>query len=365
MRRLGILLACAAAIAGAAANDARAALPPVKHVFVIVLENKGFDTTFGPGSAAPYLAKTLTAQGQLLTQYYGIGHASLDNYVAMVSGQGPNPQTQADCPIFTEFLPGLIVRNGQALGQGCVYPSNVKTLADQLEAKGLTWKGYMEDMGNGGPGVPQTCRHPGIWQFDQTESARVGDQYAGRHNPFIYFHSIIDRPSCDANDVPFDRMPADLESAATTANFNFITPNLCNDAHDGPCVDGRPGNLTTANEWLQQWVPVILSSPGYQDGGMLIVTFDEAGDDASACCGEIQGPNTPRNGGLNAGPGGGRTGAVVLSPYVVPGSVNHTPYNHYSFLRSMEDLFGLEHLGYAAADGLKPFGSDVFGAAAP
>jgi hypothetical protein len=363
MRRLGILIACAAAFAGTTATTASAALPPIKHVFVIVLENKGYAETFGPNSGAPYLAKTLTGQGQLLTHYYGIGHASLDNYIAMVSGQGPNPQTQGDCPIFTDFLPGVIIpRNDQAIGQGCVYPANVKTLADQLEAKGLTWKGYMEDMGNGGPGVPQTCRHPGPFMPDETESARVGDQYAGRHNPFIYFHSIIDRPSCAANDVPLDRMPADLQSAATTASFNFITPNLCNDAHDGPCVDGRPGRLVSANEWLQQWVPLILDSPGYKEGGMLIVTFDEAGDDATACCGEIQGPNTPNNGALNRGVGGGRTGAVVLSQFVTPGSVNSTPYNHYSFLRSMEDLFGLGHLGYAGASGLKPFGSDVYGA---
>jgi hypothetical protein len=354
------LTTCTVMLAALLAGPAAAAPPPIKHVFVIVLENKGYAETFGPASGAPYLSQTLTSQGQLLSNYYGIGHSSLDNYIAMVSGQGPNPQTQADCPIFTEFLPGVIGLDGQAYGQGCVYPKNVKTLADQLEAKGLTWKGYMEDMGNGGPGVPKTCRHPQIWGFDETESARPGDQYAGRHNPFIYFHSIIDRPSCAANDVPLDRMEGDLASAATTANFNFITPNLCNDAHDNPCVDGRPGRLVAANEWLKTWVPKILASPGYQEGGMLIVTFDEAGDDATACCGETQGPMTPNNGGINRGPGGGRTGAVVLSQFVRPGSVNATPYNHYSLLRSMEDLFGLGHLGFAGRAGLKPFGADVY-----
>ena len=78
--------------------------PPVGHVFVINLENKGFATTFGANSPAPYLAKTLRAKGNLLTQYYGTGHESLDNYQAQISGQGPNPQTQADCQLFTDFI---------------------------------------------------------------------------------------------------------------------------------------------------------------------------------------------------------------------------------------------------------------------
>src|SRR3954452_25207641 len=88
------------------ARSLAAAPPPIRHVFIIVLENKGFDTTFGPLSPATYLSQTLTAQGQLLRQYYGIGHASLPNYIAMVSGQGPNLETQADCRVYTNVVPG-------------------------------------------------------------------------------------------------------------------------------------------------------------------------------------------------------------------------------------------------------------------
>jgi hypothetical protein len=62
------------------------------------------------------------------------------------------------------------------------------------------------------------------------------------------------------------------------------------------------------------------------------------------------------------GPGGGRVGALVISPFVTPGTTSDTPYNHYSLLRTVEDLFGLAHLGYAGANGLAPFGSDVFDA---
>ncbi len=346
---------CAAimfALVAVTATPAAAAAPsPIKHVFVVVLENKGYDNTFGPKTKAPYLARTLAAEGQLVPNYYGIGHSSLDNYIAMVSGQAPNPQTQGDCPIFTEFAPGTIGPDGQAIGQGCVYPSTVRTVANQLSEKGLTWKGYMEDMGNSAT-EPKTCRHPPIGGEDKTEAARPGDQYAGRHNPFIYFHAVIDSPICDQNVVPLDRLPAALGSADTTPNFSFITPNLCSDAHDQPCIDGSPGGLPAADRFLMEWVPRIQASPGYRDGGLIMITFDEAGSDATACCDEQPGFNTPNPGGLNQGPGGGRTGAVVLSPYVQPGVVNQTPYNHYSLLRGIEDVFGLSHLGYAGRAGL-------------
>src|ERR1700716_2585608 len=104
------------------------ALPPIKHVFTIVLENENYDATFGAASKAPYLSKTLPGQGELLTQYFGIGHASLDNYIAMVSGQGPNPITQADCQFFMDVVPGTVGADGQAAGMGCVYPSPVLTV---------------------------------------------------------------------------------------------------------------------------------------------------------------------------------------------------------------------------------------------
>src|ERR1700761_2457961 len=74
----------------------------VKHVFVIVLENKNFDDTFGSSTQDPYLQKTLRPMGALLTQYYGTGHVSLDNYISMISGQSPTPDTDNDClPGFT------------------------------------------------------------------------------------------------------------------------------------------------------------------------------------------------------------------------------------------------------------------------
>jgi hypothetical protein len=126
MHRLAFSVLAIALLAGCA--PPASAAPPVGHVFVVVLENKNYVETFGANTKAKYFAHDLARRGQLLTQYYGIGHLSLDNYVAMVSGQGPNPQTQADCQRFTDFTaaPGLDA-DGQALGSGCVYPARVKT----------------------------------------------------------------------------------------------------------------------------------------------------------------------------------------------------------------------------------------------
>jgi phosphatidylinositol-3-phosphatase len=361
MRR-GFLAAALALAALLAHAGAAPAAPPIKHVFIVILENEDADSTFGPASKAPYLAHTLRAQGAFVPGFYATGHLSLDNYVSMVSGQGPNPYTQADAPLFINFVPGTPAANGQYIGQGSVYPSQVKTIADQLDAAGRTWHGYMEDQANSTTGEPKTCRHPPVNGQDHTQEARVGDQYATRHNPFMYFHSIIDTQArCDANVVDLRALPADLNSKATTRNYNFITPNLCHDGHDEPCVDGQPGGLESMNVFLKQWIPKILASKAYRDDGLVIITFDEAEvHDADACCGEQQGPNTPNNGGPTPGAGGGRVGAVLLSPFIKPGTVSGQQYNHYSMLRSTEDLFGLAHLGYAGVNGLRPFGADIF-----
>ena len=333
-----------------------------QHVFIIVLENESYDETFGPDSKAPYLSKCLTKKGQLLTNYYAIGHFSLDNYIAMISGQSPNPDTQLDCSIFNDFAltkPGLDA-NGQAVGHGCVYPPDVSTIANQLEARHLKWRGYMEDM-------QRACQHPPLNEVDPYQRARSDSEYATKHNPFVYFHSISDE-DCKANDVPLDRLKSDLGTVESTPNLSFVVPNLCNDGHDhrnGKCVDGKtPGGLAAINSFLRREVPMIMNSTAYQQDGMLIITFDEADlegndKDARSCCGEPVGPNTQAPGMF--GPGGGRIGAVIISSFVKPGIANTKSYNHYSLLRSLETLFGLSHLGYAEKPDPGEFGTDVYG----
>jgi hypothetical protein len=360
----------------------------IKHVFVIVLENEGFDATFGPNSKAPFLSKTLTSEGVLLNQYFGTGHVSLDNYVAMISGQAATPQTRADCVTYADFIQTGLTPDGQAIGTGCVYPSSIKTLADQLNAKGETWRGYMEDMGNDPAREAATCGHPVLNTVDHTQAAEapsvavpLGDQYASRHDPFVYFHSIIDSPDCGTHVVNLNALPQDLAKESTTPNFVFITPNLCNDGHDAPCKNGQPGGLVSADAFLQKWVPLIMGSEAYQEDGLLIITFDEAGLSVTPnpngpgivvaaqglfCCNEQPGPNLgpfPQTTVLAPGValsfqsyGGDRTGTVLLSKFVKPGTVSNTPFNHYSMLKTLEDIFDTdEHLGFAAQPGLVGF----------
>jgi phosphatidylinositol-3-phosphatase len=347
-------------------------LAAVRHVWVIELENQGYAQSFGTPSADPYLARTLPRRGALLADYYAIGHASADNYIAQVSGQAPSLGTQADCPLWAPF-PGHLAAGPyhQLLGEGCVYPAAVPTLGNQLSAAGRRWAAYLQDMGND-PGRDHTvstargpaCGHPATGSIDRTERAEPGDQYATRHDGFTFFRSVTANPAyCAAHILSFRPLPGDLARASATPAFSFLAPNLCNDGHDAPCTDGTPGGLARADRFLAQWVPVIMAAPAYRDGGLIVITFDE-GSDAAACCGESSGlgpshPNVPLPG--KTGPGGGRIGAVLLSPLIRPGTVSTVPYNHYSLLRTIEDIFGLPHLGDAAMPQVRSFGADVFG----
>ena len=377
-------------MSGLSASVAATSPPPIRHVFVVVLENQSFESTFGAKSPAHYL-RSLAQKGALAVNYFGTSHESLGNYLALISGQAPNQAVNLDCEVFAEFVSTGLTPDGQAIGKGCVFPPAVTTLANQLEAANLSWKGYMEDMGNNPRRESATCAHPPIGAADNTVAAEIGDQYATRHDPFVYFHALIDGPSCARHVVNLSALAADLKSVATTPNYLFIVPNLCHDAHDGAgggrCVDGAPGGLLAADRFLSELVPKILASAAYRHDGLLIITFDESdldealnrrtgvtvlSGDGAACCNEPSGPNiAPYNPGVVGtweqmngpgiiGPGGGRVGAVVLSPYIRPGTISMAPYNHYAFLKSVEDIFRLPHLGYAAQPGLESFGADLY-----
>jgi hypothetical protein len=117
---------------------------------------------------------------------------------------------------------------------------------------------------------------------------------------------------------------------------------------------------------LKKWVPLIQASPAYKKDGLIVIIFDE-GVTGLSCCNEKTSPNVGPNGTNSnfpipgsAGAGGGQTGAILLSRFIKPGTISLVSYNHYSYLRSVEDIFGLGHLGYAAQRGLQPFGADIF-----
>jgi hypothetical protein len=332
--------------------------PRIRHVFVVNIENKGFRTTWGKHSRAPYLAETLRAKGVLLTQYHGTAHHSLGNYLAQISGQGPTYAIQHDCPRYTRFREEGPVRSPeQVYGNGCVFPKKVDTLAGQLDRAGLSWRGYMQDMA-------RPCQHSRLGAKERWARATRHQQYATRHNPFMYFRSITSRPTyCRAHVKPLSALAHDLKRRSTTRTLSYISPDLCHDAHDARCADGGPGGLRAANTWFRNWTPRILKSPAFRANGMLVITADESEgvqEDSRACCGEGPGPNAGQPG--IDGPGGGRIGALVIAPgFVSRGTATSTPYNHYSLLGSIEDLFGLDRLGYARTV-TSVFGEDVYNA---
>lgn len=426
--------------------------PTIKHVWTIVLENKSYEASFTGLNKNSYLWQTLPSYGLLARQYYGTSHFSEGNYLSMVSGQATSPGPQDDCPVYNETGPVTEVADGQykidnltkkadgtfyngSAEPGCVLPRQVSTMFNQFDDEKVSYKGYMQDMGADPAREPSTCGNPlgsapgpavkdpgsaqgpyapaGSEKFNTTD-----DQYVAKHNPFVWFHSLLDSSDCAKHVVPLAKnLLQDLKSKDTTPAFSWITPNNCSDAHDATCVGDNlsggsnaltgekktptdnQGGLKAADTFLQQIIPAIMASPAYQDGGLIDVTFDEgfppykqysnsiADKDADpknvsgsgntaqsvvACCNELHGPNTTQPGdqafGQDTTPGGGITGAILLSPFITPGSVTDQPYNHYSWLRSIEDLFGVDsggtdgrgHLGYAGAEGLRPFGPDVY-----
>ena len=332
-------------------------LPEVKHVFVVVLGENGFEETFGKTSTAPYLAQTLPEQGELLTNYFAVTQGTLANQIALLSGQGPTPETMAGCPTYADLVPATVSPAGQVEGNGCVYPTATPSLPAQLSKEKLKWKAYVEGAENPAVAGPTVAcgQAPG--------------------NPFAYFHSVVDDPKCAQTDTTLSQLAPDLQKATTTPTLSYIVPNACHDGGLEPCEEGKAAGPLAVEEFLKALVPVITASPAYKEGGLIAITSSQAPQtgatpDASSCCVSPAYPNVPAPpaGEVVPGPvkptgGGGRVGLLLLSPFVKPGTVNETTYaNHYSLLISIEELFELERIGYAADPALVGFDSTIYNA---
>ncbi len=266
-----------------------AATPPVpdfEHIIVVVFENKEYGTVIG-NPKMPYFNQ-LAQSYTLLTQDYAVTHPSLPNYLALIGGDTFG--IDFDCT-------------------SCI--KDAQSLPDLIEARGLTWKTYQEDM-------PSPC-------FPGPEAGN----YANKHNPFVYFSPIRLNPArCNRSVVPYTQLASDLAGNALP-NFAFITPNLCNDAHD--C------DLSTADDWLKALMGQLL--PALDADGkpyLIILTFDEGQGDHS-CCG------LPES-------AGGRVATILVSPQAKSGFQDDTPYDHYSILKTISAAWGLPYLGHAADD---------------
>ncbi len=327
-------------------------LPQIKHVWVVMLSEEPYATAFGPASPAHYLTGTLEKKGELLVRYYGVAHEGLADGVALLSGQGPTEATAANCTTYTGLSSTGAGSDGQVLGQGCVYPASTKTLMGQLTAKKLTWKAYVEGQGEGGVGA---CMHPQVGAPDPSATAAGG--YQTWRNPFVYFQGITESPSCASHDVGIKALQGDLTSSGSTANFSYIAPGA-----------EKTSGMAGADTFLKKTIPEILASKAYKKDGLLAITVDQApttGEyaDSSSCCGQPKFPNLPAPTGAAAlaPEGGGQVGMLLLSPFIKKaGGLVQDTYNHFSFLATVEQLFGLPKLGYASLSEVKPLSPSLF-----
>lgn len=270
-----------------AAPCGTAASPPAvyDHVVWIWLENRSFRTVRSYPKA-PYLNDDLIPGCGLAGNYHNLTHPSLGNYVGAVSGL-PVPRLRrfnTDC----DPTGGCITKVASLFGQ----------TGD--------WKAYEESMRT-------NCqRHD-------------AGRYAVRHNPPPY---LVHLSGCGTNDVAFGALGADL-GGGTLPAFSFVTPNLCNDLHD--CAIER------ADDWLARVIPMIVASATYQAGRTAIfLTFDEGEGGTSDHCA------------TNVHDRGCHVLTVAIAPSVRPGTRSGTLFNHYSLLRTTEEMLGLTtYLGRA------------------
>jgi phosphatidylinositol-3-phosphatase len=263
----------------------RPLVPNFEHIVIIMFENKEFGTVIGNSLMPNY--NRLAREYTLLTQHYAVTHPSLPNYIALIGGDTFGiDRNCSDCFLDAPSLPDLI------------------------EASGRTWKTYQEDM-------PEPCF------LGSTAN------YAQKHNPFIYFDPIrLDAARCERTIVPLTELQTDIE-ANSLPNFIFITPNLCNDAHDCP--------LDVADAWLTELLGRLVPALDSSGKPYLLVMMFEEGQGHHSCCG------LP----LEAG---GRVPVVFYSPLVKNGFEDPTPYTHYSLLKTISTAWGLPLLGRAADD---------------
>jgi phosphatidylinositol-3-phosphatase len=239
------------------------------HVYLLILENKSEADVIGSPDA-PYLGELIARFG-LANDYQGIAHPSQPNYIALFSGAT------------------------QDVLDDDVHDVSAPNLADQLEAAGRTWRVHAENLPAGG------C-FTGAESTDGPDGAGL---YVRKHNPAISFVSISGSAARCANIQPLST----FDPAA--ADFTLIVPNMCHVMHDCPVADG--------DAWLRGFVPRILDSESWKDGGVLFITFDEGADKSRS----------------------NEVATLVIAPDVPAGTRSGIAHNHYSLLRTIQTGLGL------------------------
>lgn len=290
----------------------------IHHIFYIMMENHGYNEIIGNTADAPYLNYLAKTYGTA-RHYYGITHPSLPNYLSAISGsfQGIwddcNPGSDVTCEpeAFNSSLTNAQYSN--AANQPHLF--NGQTIVDQLEAHQLTWKAYMQSL-------------------PSTDAASDNyNNYAVRHDPFVYFANIQNNSARMQRIVPFTALSQDLQSGSVP-NFAWISPDVCNDMHGTDSCSSYDSLIKQGDTFIHSTVQEIMSSAAWKEGAAIAITWDESGDN-TGCCGSPTG-----TGGTILG--GGNVPLIVISSTNSRHSVLSTgSYNHYSLLATIESLWNL------------------------
>ena len=319
-------------------------VPPFTHVFYIMMENTGVDQIVG-SSNAPYINQLINTYGYD-TNYYGVTHTSLPNYVAAISGN-----------------------NWASFNDDPTQMFNHTNIVDQLDAHHISWKAYMESM----PSVGYT----GYWYPDNLPNGTSPSTtppnalYAKKHNPFMLFNDIADNPARTSNVVPLTQLTIDLNTN-NVPQFVWISPNVCNDMHGQPSGQGNTcpysdssGLIQDGNNFLQQWVTAIMSSKAWTGNSVIFINWDETEyvyttpqQIASFLAPGPDAPMAPASAFTSLGlpapssgagvMGGGNVPLIVISRLSPQHVVLNTWADHYSILRTIEMSWNLGYLGMAS-----------------
>jgi phospholipase C len=236
MRRFALFAAAIALVAVVAVTassrsahaTAKASIPSFKHVVVVMFENHGYDQIIGNDAEAPTFNSLATTYA-LMTDYHGVAHPSLPNYLAITSGSTDG--IRSDCT-------------------RCVV--KVKNLADSLDAVHKSWKTYAEDLPKAGAtGASYGGAHG----------------YVKRHDPFMYYKDIVSSAKRRAHIVPFTKFSQDVSNSHLPA-FSLVIPTLQDDMHDGSISEG--------DTWLQNNIVPMINSPALGSNGVVFIVFDES-----------------------------------------------------------------------------------------
>jgi phospholipase C len=331
---VGPIAVSAGAVSSSSSSGHSWGVPPLKHVFVIMMENTSYDDLLSPSNTNTAFIQQLAENNGLATNYFGVTHDSLPNYIATTSGQtwGSNSDDIAQAPLFDH-----------------------QNLVDQLEAAHVSWKAYMEGLPSPGDLVTET----------------PDGLYVRKHNPFLMYPDVYNNPARANKVVPLTQLSTDL-STGRVPQFVWITPNICNDMHGGASSCPFPSSPTDplqaalyqdGDNFLRTWVTAITHSRAWTGHSAIFITWDEGGFEDQPPFGPTDispGPDSPilpatpadpTTGGGGDLAGGTAYGGGHVPMIVVARGVGHridsSFAGHYSLLQTIEQNFRLPLLGNA------------------